>query len=177
VVCTYTVAPSDASATENSAVVTSSEPGVDGDGDLSTTGDQSPREGWSMHLVVNGVRQIPNQLTGEDGCTTWSDLVSGHTYSVEEDNPTDWTMFLLVDGTRQEPGQNTGQDGCTTWNNLATGYTYGVEEDSPAGWTPLTPISHSFGTILPGDSKIYTFINTEDTVLIYLPMVVRNPND
>jgi hypothetical protein len=185
-----------------------------------------------MHLVVNGVRQEPAQLTGQDGCTSWEDIEAGHTYGVEEDNPTgwtalapvshtfgtispgatythtfvnaenvsvtackladedgelattedqspqiDWTIFLVVDDVKQELGQQTGLDGCTTWDNLVPVHTYGVEEDSPSGWTPLTPITHTFGTILPGSIQSHTFINHEEVVFIYLPMVVRNPGD
>ena len=66
---------------------------VDVDGDPNTTGDQALREGWTVYLSVDGVRQALGQLTGEDGCATWSDLAPAHTYGVEEDLPSGWTAL------------------------------------------------------------------------------------
>ena len=36
------------------------------------------------------VGPVAAQVTGEDGCFTWTDLVPGHTYAVEEDDPLAW---------------------------------------------------------------------------------------
>jgi hypothetical protein len=66
----------------------------DADGDLATTDDQTPIEGWTVYLSIDGVRQTPGQLTGADGCYTWEDLGPGHSYDVEEDDPApDWTAL------------------------------------------------------------------------------------
>lgn len=64
----------------------------DGDGNLSTTDDQSPIEGWTLYLVVDGERQ-PGVLTGAVGCYTWSDLDTGVNYAVEESLPDGWTAL------------------------------------------------------------------------------------
>jgi streptogramin lyase len=63
----------------------------DGDGDPVTTDDQTPVEGWTLYLELDGVPQDPGQLTGTDGCTTWSDLAPGASYGVEEEERTGWT--------------------------------------------------------------------------------------
>jgi streptogramin lyase len=63
---------------------------IDGDGELATTGDQSPAEGWTIYLVVDGQRQEPGQSTGPDGCTTWGDLAPARGYGVEEEVEAGW---------------------------------------------------------------------------------------
>jgi hypothetical protein len=66
----------------------------DADGDLSTTGDHTPVPGWMVYLSIDGVRQEPGQLTGADGCYTWTNLGPGHSYDVEEDDPApEWTAL------------------------------------------------------------------------------------
>jgi streptogramin lyase len=62
----------------------------DADGDLATTGDQTPIFGWMMHLLVDGERQGDGIRTGADGCVTWSDLASGVRYGVEEELQSGW---------------------------------------------------------------------------------------
>jgi streptogramin lyase len=62
----------------------------DGDGDLGTTDDQAPYEGWTVYLVVDGERQLPGQLTRANGCYTWYDLETGQTYGVEEEVLEGW---------------------------------------------------------------------------------------
>ena len=63
----------------------------DADGDLATTNDQTPIPGWPVYLSIDGVRQLPGEPTGDDGCSTWTDLGPGHSYDVEEDVPAGWT--------------------------------------------------------------------------------------
>jgi streptogramin lyase len=133
--------------------------------------------------VVDGSRQVLAgiPLPAEVTACKVEDLDRDPLTTADQVPVENWMIYLSVDGTRQEPGQLTGSDGCTTWTDLALGITYGVVEDSPSGWTALTPISHTFGTLLSGQVVSYIFINAEevavDYVFIYLPMVVRNPNE
>jgi streptogramin lyase len=62
----------------------------DADGDLATTGDQSPVEGWAVDLRIDGVAQGLTQATGVDGCATWSDLAPGPAYGVQEGMQAGW---------------------------------------------------------------------------------------
>ncbi len=62
----------------------------DQDGDLLTTEDQVPVEGWRLYLNLDGERQEPGQLTGPDGCTTWNDLPAGAQLGVEEEIQEGW---------------------------------------------------------------------------------------
>ena len=66
---------------------------ADEDGDIDTTGDQTPVKDWRVYLKVDGVRQEPGELTSAAGCYTWLDLDSGHTYAVEEELPDGWTAL------------------------------------------------------------------------------------
>jgi streptogramin lyase len=66
---------------------------ADANGDPITIGDQTPIEGWTVYLAVDGQRQEPGQLTGEDGCATWSDLAPGPSYGVEEEERSGWTAL------------------------------------------------------------------------------------
>jgi hypothetical protein len=70
-----------------------------------------------------------------------------------------WTIDLLADGEHQEPSQQTGPSGCITFNELQPSTGYGVEEEQRRGWTPLTPISHEFGVLVPGEAYVHTFLN------------------
>jgi streptogramin lyase len=101
----------------------------DGDGDLGTTDDQTPYEGWTVYLVVDGERQLPGQLTRTNGCYTWYDLEAGQTY--------------------------------------------GVEEEVLEGWEALTPTSHDFGQANAGDQLEYSFINAQERVWVYLPILLK----
>jgi streptogramin lyase len=62
----------------------------DEDGELATTGDLTPVEGWTLYLSVDGVRQQPGVATGADGCYAWTDLAPAHDYSVTEEVPSGW---------------------------------------------------------------------------------------
>jgi hypothetical protein len=53
-------------------------------------GRYTPIVGWTVYLSIDGVRQTPGQLTGADGCYTWTNLGPGHSYDVEEDIPSGW---------------------------------------------------------------------------------------
>jgi streptogramin lyase len=101
----------------------------DSDGDLGTTEDQTPYEGWTVYLVVNGERQLPGQLTRANGCYTWFDLEADQTY--------------------------------------------GVEEEVLEGWEALTPTSHDFGPANAGDQLEYSFINAQERVWVYLPILLK----
>jgi hypothetical protein len=68
----------------------------DADGNLATTGDQTAIPGWTVYLSIDGVRQLPGQLTGDDGCYAWKDLGPGHSYDVEEDVPAGWTALTPI---------------------------------------------------------------------------------
>ncbi len=60
------------------------------DQNLLTTTDRVPVRNWTLYLTIGGVRQMPGQVTGADGCTTWSDLTPDLVYGVEEDLPSEW---------------------------------------------------------------------------------------
>jgi hypothetical protein len=68
----------------------------DADGDLATTGDQTPLQNWALFLTVDGVRQEPGQLTGSDGCFTWNGLAPGKTYGLEETLAEGWLALTPV---------------------------------------------------------------------------------
>jgi hypothetical protein len=59
------------------------------DGDLATTDDQVVLSGWTVNLWKDG-KIVDTQLTGEDGCYTWTDLEPGATYGVSEEVPAGW---------------------------------------------------------------------------------------
>ena len=85
---------------------------ADADGDLATGGDQTPVEGWTVYLVVDGERQEPGQPTGASGCHTWSDLEPGPSYGVEEDLPHGWTALT---GTSHDFGEIAAGQSHTHW--------------------------------------------------------------
>jgi hypothetical protein len=68
----------------------------DADGDLATPNDQTAIKGWTVYLSIDGTRQNPGQLTGDDGCYTWSNLGPGHSYDVEENVPDGWTALTPI---------------------------------------------------------------------------------
>jgi streptogramin lyase len=88
----------------------------------------------------------------------------------------DWPVSLWVDSVEVDV-QTTGSDGCYTWDDQLPGHTYAVEEDLLSGWQALTPTSHDFGEVSPGEQVSHTFINAqvaqEDGQKIYLPLVTR----
>ncbi|MFA6098648.1 MAG: SpaA isopeptide-forming pilin-related protein [Patescibacteria group bacterium] len=55
---------------------------MDADGNLETTGDQTPVAGWTIELW-QGDNKIDTQVTGEDGSYTWNILPTGN-YVVKE---------------------------------------------------------------------------------------------
>jgi hypothetical protein len=57
------------------------------------TDDDTPISGWTVHLTIDGEIE-KTQVTGDDGCYTWTDLgplPAGSYYDVEEDVPAGWT--------------------------------------------------------------------------------------
>ncbi|MEM2941685.1 MAG: SdrD B-like domain-containing protein [Thermoproteota archaeon] len=58
---------------------------IDVDGDLTTTNDQTGKDGWKVYLYKNGML-LYTEETGSDGCYTWYNLGPGN-YTVAEDNP------------------------------------------------------------------------------------------
>jgi hypothetical protein len=68
----------------------------DSDGDSGTTGDQTPVVGWSVSLTEDGTI-VDTELTGTNGCYTWTDLLPGVTYDVHEEMQTGWFALGEVD--------------------------------------------------------------------------------
>jgi streptogramin lyase len=66
---------------------------ADEDGELSTSGDQTRVEDWTMYLRVDGARQEPGRPTGPGGCVTWTELEAGVSYGVEEEVRSGWTAL------------------------------------------------------------------------------------
>jgi hypothetical protein len=60
------------------------------DGDIGTEDDRVVLSGWPVYYSIGGVRQEPVAYTGVDGCYTWTNLVPGLVYDVEEDVMTGW---------------------------------------------------------------------------------------
>jgi len=81
-----------------------------------------PYEGWEVYLYQDG-NLIDTQYTGENGCYTWTDLMPGHTYAVEEDDPLAWVPtssayvdfgeILSGDGNFSHTWINVPAQGCT----------------------------------------------------------------
>lgn len=67
----------------------------DADGSLVTMGDQEPLAGWGMELFKDNVSQ-GQQVTGSDGCTSWSNLPVGSAYRVEEEQRSGWKNLTAV---------------------------------------------------------------------------------
>jgi streptogramin lyase len=66
---------------------------ADGDGDLNTTGDRTPLEGWTIQLIADGQPVEPGQLTAPNGCTVWGDLEPGVSYGVAEEAAPGWVAL------------------------------------------------------------------------------------
>ena len=60
------------------------------DGDPNTTNDREPVKNFPLTLITGGVPSETTQLTGDDGCTTWQELVLGTEYGVKEELPEGW---------------------------------------------------------------------------------------
>lgn len=61
----------------------------DADGSTATTNDRTPVAGWGMTLYKGGVSQ-GQQVTGADGCYTWSNQPVGFNYKVIEEIRAGW---------------------------------------------------------------------------------------
>lgn len=68
----------------------------DMDGSLATSNDQYAIEGWEVSLTKENV-VIETQLTGKDGCYTWTALPAGVSYDVHEALPDGWYNLVPVD--------------------------------------------------------------------------------
>ncbi|HAY85250.1 MAG TPA: hypothetical protein DCY42_10110 [Chloroflexi bacterium] len=79
-------------------------------------------EGWEVYLYQDG-ELFDTQLTGEDGCYTWEDLMPGYTYTVGEYDPLEWVpagdafvdfgFVLSGDGPFSHTFVNYPAQGCT----------------------------------------------------------------
>lgn len=67
------------------------------DGELSTADDLTPLTGWGMTLYQDG-SPGSTQLTGDAGCTSWTNLPPGPDYSVEEEQRDGWAVLEPTDG-------------------------------------------------------------------------------
>jgi streptogramin lyase len=56
----------------------------DGDGSILTEDDREPLVDWPVYLHVDGARQEPGEVTGDNGCFTWSDLAPNHSYGTSQ---------------------------------------------------------------------------------------------
>ncbi len=68
----------------------------DADGELTTTDDRAPLAGWGMTLYQDDV-WLGTQLTGENGCTSWSELPLGASYRVQEAAQEGWAALEPAD--------------------------------------------------------------------------------
>ncbi len=90
---------------------------VDGDG-----GKDTPIEGWTVHLTVDG-EITETELTGADGCYTWSDLgplPAGSYYDASETVPAGWTATSPTEVDFESPPQSgaTYQADFTNFENV-----------------------------------------------------------
>jgi streptogramin lyase len=69
----------------------------DVDGEMATTDDRTSLAGWGMTLYQDG-SPISTQLTGDAGCTSWTNLPPGPDYSVEEEQRDGWAALEPVSG-------------------------------------------------------------------------------
>jgi hypothetical protein len=121
----------------------------DFDGNLATTDDQDPIAGWTVHRSEDGVT-VDTQLTGADGCYTWTNLGPRPTgfYDVSETVPAGWVALTPTSHNFESPPQSgasytftfinffpPSQEGCTPgyWKQpqhfdswVPTGYTTGT---------------------------------------------------
>lgn len=94
---------------------------VDADGNLTTTNDQTPVPGWGMQLNVDGVASGNAQLTGSNGCYTFTNLGPGHDYSVTEENRAGWTPLSDPTYTYDFGTPADGQNETHTFINFTNG--------------------------------------------------------
>ncbi len=142
----------------------------DADGKLATIDDEAPVPNWPVYLSIDGVRQLPAQYTGSDGCFTWTDLLPGHSYDVEEDVLTGWAA---VTPTTHDFGPatsgaaysftfvNTPNQGCTP------GYWKVPQhwESWPAPWVPNNALSDMFSEVLNLPYLTYTVTFSDDSTV------------
>ncbi len=69
----------------------------DADGELTTTDDRTPIAGWGMTLYQDDA-SLGTQQTGENGCTSWSELPLGADYRVEEVAQEGWVAMEPANG-------------------------------------------------------------------------------
>jgi hypothetical protein len=149
----------------------------DADGDLATTNDQTAIKDWTVYLSIDSVRQLPGQLTGDDGCYTWLDLGPGHSYDVEEDDPApEWTPLTPL--THDFGPAMSGQSYSFTFKNFnnvdvtacklrdADGSLATTNDQSPiAGWwVNLTKNGVVQDTKQTGENGCYTWKNLPPVV-------------
>jgi hypothetical protein len=156
------------------------------DGNIGTTGDQTPISGWTVYLSINGVRQTPGQATGPDGCYTWTDLPPGNSYDVEEDVPAGWINLTLTsnDFGQAVPGEvysytfvnfQLGSKSGYKWEDLDGDGIWDMDESTLEGWSiqltdgtgafitdTTTDINgfYEFTNLEPGDYRVYEVIKT-----------------
>jgi hypothetical protein len=108
---------------------------------------------WPVYYSIAGVRQLPGQLTGADGCYTWTNLQPGLVYDVEEDvlpgwiakTPTKWDFGKSVSGGEYKyTFINYKPLGCT----YTLGYWKTHSMDGPAG-----PYDPTWDLKAGGDAK------------------------
>ncbi|MBI5019088.1 hypothetical protein HZB58_02350, partial [Candidatus Gottesmanbacteria bacterium] len=61
----------------------------DADGSLTTTTDRTPVSDWQIDLLKNNQMYDNAQVTGRDGCYTWTNLTPG-SYSTQEESQSGW---------------------------------------------------------------------------------------
>ncbi len=133
----------------------------DADGSLATTDDETPVPNWPVYLSIDGIRQLPAEYTGSNGCFTWTGLGPGHSYDVEEDVPAGW---MALTPTSHDFGWPTsGAAYSFTFVNTPTqGCTPGFWKvpqhwDSwPSPWTPNGALSLMFSGVLAPPYATYT---------------------
>ena len=69
---------------------------ADADGSLTTPADQTIVAGWGMKLYSDGSLVGTAQVTGADGCYTFTNLGPDNVYRVDEENRTGWTPLSDV---------------------------------------------------------------------------------
>jgi hypothetical protein len=131
----------------------------------------SGRHAW---FVDSGRQVLGKVLASADVSACKVEDRGGDLNTTDDQKPVaNWTVYLSIDGERQTPGKSTDGDGCYTWTGLNPGVSYGVEEDVPDSWTALTPTSHDFGPVAASEAHVYTFVNSRDEQLNFLPIVQR----
>jgi hypothetical protein len=131
----------------------------DADGSLLTTDDQTPIQGWTVHLTKNGAVQ-DTQTTGANGCYKWTDLgpVAGGYYDVSEEVPDGWIPLTPTFKAFESPPRSGASYSFTFINTPTQGCTPGFwqggpdKPDSKAGGALLWD---GFATVPPEDDPNY----------------------